>query len=506
MQLDLKTVAIITGLTHFIQMIIFAQQYYSNRESKEIKWWLYWSLCINISMTASYFRDLDSVNLRNMIIIIQNFFIGAGVIFLYVGVMKFFRLRAYKEYLYGVFLFLLAIIVFFTYISDNIYIRSIVINLYLSLFGLLPAYIIFKNRHKTRYSASNLVMITLFIHGSFFLFRTLIIASGGLNLDNMFEGNLINHLTFIDAISMGVIWTFGFIVLHNEKLSIILNETKDKFQSLFNTSPDITIITSLNEGRIVEANEIFFKVSGYSKEEALGSSTISIMLWKNLSDRENIVNNLMKKKCLNNLETEFVKKDGAPFIGLVSAVLMDVDNEKVILSIVRDVTDLRKLEREKVAEAVKWEKTFNAISDSLFILDAEGKILNHNSQSCRTFGEKNMKGMHVCDVVHGGNGHTEACPASGIKHISKSESSIIEHEGKWYEITLDPIVSGNEPAGAVYIVTDITKKKITDENISKSLKELKEMNEIMVNREIKMTELKNEINELLKACGKEPKY
>jgi PAS domain S-box-containing protein len=506
MQLDLKTAAIITAITHLIQMIIFAQQYYSNRDSKEIKWWLYWSVCIYFSLTVAFFRYSGNDSLRHTIIIIQNIFMGTGAMFLYVGVMKFFKLRAYKVYLYGAFLFLLAIFIFFTFVRDDIYIRSIVINSYLSFFGLLPAYVIFKNRHTTSYSASNLVMVTFFVHGSFFLVRTLIIASGGLNLDNMFEGNLINHLTFIDALVMGVIWTFGFIVLHNEKLNLKLNETKNKFQSFFNTSPDIAIITSAKDGKIIEANETFFKASVYSREEALGSTSIAMKLWKNPEDRNRVVAELKKGKPISNFEAVFVKKNGNEFHGLISSVLIKIENELNIMSIVRDVTESRKQERELLDSAEKWERTFNAISDPVFLLGADGQILNHNKAATIAFKNKDLCGLHVCDVVHSGKGHTEACPSAMIRHISKSESAVVEHEGKWFEITSDPIVSGGELTGAVHVVSDITEKKLTDEKIHRNVKELQDMNRIMVDRELKMTELKKEINELLKAAGKEAKY
>lgn len=53
---------------------------------------------------------------------------------------------------------------------------------------------------------------------------------------------------------------------------------------------------------------------------------------------------------------------------------------------------------------------------------------------------------------------------------------------------------------------DITESKRNEEHFKSKMNELKQMNELMIDREIKMVELKKEINELLKSEGKEAKY
>lgn len=55
-------------------------------------------------------------------------------------------------------------------------------------------------------------------------------------------------------------------------------------------------------------------------------------------------------------------------------------------------------------------------------------------------------------------------------------------------------------------VIDITDRKINEDKLLKAIKELKEMNSLMVDREIRMVELKKEVNQLLKEAGKEDKY
>lgn len=505
MQLDIRTASFILAITHFVQMVIFAHQYFKNKESREIKWWLLWSIFENLAFIMILFRD-SSGGLRNLVIVLQNVFMGTGVMFLYAGTMKIFGRRTNRKFLYAAAALLILIFFQFTVISYNIYIRSLVINFYLSFFALWPAYLLIKNRDYKKYTSSCLIIVVFITHGLVFLLRLIFIATGQINIENFFEHTVINHLTYLEGIVVSILWTFGFIVIHNEKLSMILNETKNKFQSLFNTSPDIALITSVKEGRIVEANENFYKVSGYSNAEALGSTTIAMNLWKKSEDRNKIVEDLKQGKPISNFEAMFVKKSGDTFIGLISSVLIKIENELSIMSIVRDVTENKKQERELLESAGNWITTFNAISDPVFLLDPDGNIVDYNRAAELMFGNNELKGKHVCDVVHGESGHIDSCPSAMIRHISKSESVIIQSGGKWFEITSDPIVAHDNMVGSVHVVSDITNKKKSDEKMQQTVKELKQLNDIMIGREIRMTELKQEINELLKKCGSEPKY
>ena len=54
--------------------------------------------------------------------------------------------------------------------------------------------------------------------------------------------------------------------------------------------------------------------------------------------------------------------------------------------------------------------------------------------------------------------------------------------------------------------TDITERKQAEEELKTKMKQLEIFNDASVGRELRMLELKKEINELLAKLGKEPKY
>jgi hypothetical protein len=88
-----------------------------------------------------------------------------------------------------------------------------------------------------------------------------------------------------------------------------------------------------------------------------------------------------------------------------------------------------------------------------------------------------------------------------IKALKKDSSTID------INLSTSPIINekGNI-VGAIGIMADISeKKKIEKEKIQK-MEQLEAFQDVSVDREIRMIELKKEVNELLRRIGEKPKY
>jgi hypothetical protein len=88
------------------------------------------------------------------------------------------------------------------------------------------------------------------------------------------------------------------------------------------------------------------------------------------------------------------------------------------------------------------------------------------------------------------------------KRYVRKDGSIV-----WGEIRIS-VVRGadNKPLYFLPVIIDITKRKQAEISLINKNNELNEMNSVMIGRELRMIELKNEINKLLKEMGKEEKY
>ena len=66
--------------------------------------------------------------------------------------------------------------------------------------------------------------------------------------------------------------------------------------------------------------------------------------------------------------------------------------------------------------------------------------------------------------------------------------------------------SGNNVVGAIITFEDISERLKTDKTLKQRIKELEQFNQLAVGRELKMVELKQEINQLLREQGEQEKY
>lgn len=126
-----------------------------------------------------------------------------------------------------------------------------------------------------------------------------------------------------------------------------LRESEKKYSLTFKTSPDAVNINRLEDGLYVDVNEGFTRITGFTREEVIGRTSMDISIWNEASDRQKLVRNLREKGYCENLESIFKKKDGSLINGLMSARVISLKGIPHIISISRDITELRKLESKK---------------------------------------------------------------------------------------------------------------------------------------------------------------
>ena len=125
-----------------------------------------------------------------------------------------------------------------------------------------------------------------------------------------------------------------------------LRLSEEKFSQLYMTNPDSLSLTRVKDAVYIDVNEGFTRFSGYTREEAIGRSTLEIKIWKSLEERDRFLSLLYSQGRVENLGADFVCKDGKIISGLVSASLIQVGGETCILTDVRDMTEQKKLQNQ----------------------------------------------------------------------------------------------------------------------------------------------------------------
>jgi PAS domain S-box-containing protein len=130
--------------------------------------------------------------------------------------------------------------------------------------------------------------------------------------------------------------------------------SEEKFSKAFHLGPDAVTITSIADGRFLEVNDNFLRMTGYSRDEILGRTSVELRLWANPKDRHHIVALLKRSGEARDLETRMSIKSGEVRTLQLSAHTIELSGQPCMIAIIRDVTDRRALEAQ-LRQAQKME-------------------------------------------------------------------------------------------------------------------------------------------------------
>jgi len=167
-----------------------------------------------------------------------------------------------------------------------------------------------------------------------------------------------------------------------------LKESENKFALAFDASPDSVNINSLKDGVYVEVNKGFTDLTGFTREDVIGKTSSEIDIWYDLTDRNRLVKSLRTTGYSENLEAKFRRKDGSLTTALMSARVISLNNVPHIISITRDIGELKRAEQEILAQKKLFETMFNAMTDAIVITDTKRQIQLTNKGLETTFGYK----------------------------------------------------------------------------------------------------------------------
>ena len=127
-----------------------------------------------------------------------------------------------------------------------------------------------------------------------------------------------------------------------------LRLSEEKFTIAFRISPDAVLISSLADGRILEANDSFLRLTGYTREEVVGRPTNELNVWRSMGDRAALLAALQANHgVVRDMEFAYQTKAGQPGVGRVSAHLIEIAGEQCLITISREIT-----EQKRAAEAL----------------------------------------------------------------------------------------------------------------------------------------------------------
>ncbi|HLF88330.1 MAG TPA: PAS domain S-box protein [Anaerolineales bacterium] len=129
----------------------------------------------------------------------------------------------------------------------------------------------------------------------------------------------------------------------SSSISKELDESEARFEQIFQISPAPMIITG--DAGITDVNDAFLQMTGYTREELLGKSSVEANLWQNPEERERAIELLDQQGFVRDFEVRFPRKSGEEGVAIMSVTeLKQPDGKLRYLSHVLDFTERKRAE------------------------------------------------------------------------------------------------------------------------------------------------------------------
>ncbi|MGE5396787.1 MAG: ATP-binding protein, partial [Chitinophagales bacterium] len=102
----------------------------------------------------------------------------------------------------------------------------------------------------------------------------------------------------------------------------------------------------LEDGRVIKMNNAYSQSTGYNEEFAKDKTSIELGFWTYPAERDLFKQMIKDNKSVRDMEFHFSTSTGEHRLGLISGEGIDINGEPCIISVLMDITELRKMEFE----------------------------------------------------------------------------------------------------------------------------------------------------------------
>lgn len=183
-------------------------------------------------------------------------------------------------------------------------------------------------------------------------------------------------LTAIFTVVFLAIWLILKMVSHSMDA---VQHNEAKFRRIFHVSPVAIAIISQADGRLLDANESYWKLTGFVPESALGKTTVELGMWSTDLEREQFLARLKEERSLRNPAHRLVSRSGDYRTTLAFYDLIEFENEPAIMAIFHDITDQKRAEDALQASQQKYRNFVEQSMEGIWFVAFDQPIPIHLS-------------------------------------------------------------------------------------------------------------------------------
>ncbi|MDR3542732.1 MAG: PAS domain S-box protein [Desulfosporosinus sp.] len=179
-------------------------------------------------------------------------------------------------------------------------------------------------------------------------------ALGQPQLFNWKAKNKSGHLFWVE-VKMGLVKIDGSDrllvtvrdITNRKQAENALMDSEERFSKAFRSSPASMVITDIDSGLFIDANERWLQMTGYSRDEILGRTTFELEVWKDIEVRNDLAAQLYLYGTIKDFPCQIRTKSKDILDVIWSAEIISLSGTKAVLSLVYDNTEKNKAKKEQ---------------------------------------------------------------------------------------------------------------------------------------------------------------
>ncbi|CBH22398.1 membrane protein of unknown function [Acetoanaerobium sticklandii] len=362
------------GITIAIVFQFIALIFHVKMHKKEqfIMWWVLGMGLRVVGLLTIYLRTFPSLNRGALIVSNALTIFGQGAFF--IAIESYLNKNIKVNKLKTILATGIIVLIYFSVFSEITVLRMLTTSIVLLVFSVLIVRRLYLSKSDDNKDNMNFMIATFSLNAIYWITRAAIVIFILPTHPEIYDIILI--FSYIMVLLVCTLGTLGLILLINknlvereEKERLKAEKERLKFLTIIETSPDLILVSKLSDGEIILANKVFLDTLGYETDEVVGKTTLELNIWENSETRAKFANDLKINKKLSHYENRFVRKNKTKFIGSMSVSTITIEDEVFIISIARDVTELKEIEEilqesknkfETIAmSSASWEAWFD---------------------------------------------------------------------------------------------------------------------------------------------------
>jgi len=244
------------------------------------------------------------------------------------------------------------------------------------------------------------------------------------------------------------------------------------FRQILNSSPVGISVSRVRDGQIVDMNDEFLRILGFTREEVVGRTSHELLLWTASDQRETIVREFREQGRFAPRAIEMRRKDGSLVDVLFSASALATADEPHTIAWVMDITDRLRAEERLRASEEQWRSLAENAPVVIITLDHDATVLSVNrSITGRPVSE--YLGKTVFGFLH--PDHRERARAMvemvlGSGQPATGEFPIVTPTGApfWFQVSVAPRSPSKPADGVILVAADINQRRKMEEALRES--------------------------------------